>query len=88
MDRSTIRKKKQDLLREKKHIESSEAWDSDIKEVAMAKLQQHIGSLELYEKELLPVEAKMRQMGSRTQSVRGKHRAREGQIEKLQILRH
>ena len=40
----------------------------------VARLQQEIDMLELQEQELLPVEAKTRQMG---------HRAREGQIEKL-----
>ena len=46
----------------------------------MAKLKQ---KKEAQEQELLPVEAKLRQMGAKNQSLRDKRRAREGQIEKL-----
>ena len=70
MDRNTVRKKQQHLPREMKHIESSEAWDSDIKEVAMVRLQQQIESLELQEQEQDPESARQ-------------HRGRGGQIEKL-----
>ena len=39
MDRNTVQEQKQDLVQEEKHVEGSEAWDSDIEEVAMARLQ-------------------------------------------------
>ena len=39
MDRNFNKKKKQELFQEKKHLEGSEAWDEDIREVAMARLQ-------------------------------------------------
>ena len=47
-----------------------------------------IENLELQEKEHLPVEAKMRQMGSTIQRLRDTRRSREGQIEKTQKQRH
>ena len=67
----------------RKHIEGSKVWDSDIKEVAMARLQQNMESCEQQEEELLPSEAQMWQIGSNMQSSREKHRAFEGQIKKL-----
>ena len=57
--------------------------DSDIKEVAMERLQQTNESLEQQEKQFFPVETKMRQMGSKIKGLRDKHRARPGPIEKL-----
>ena len=44
-------------------FEGSEVCDSEVKEMAVARLQQQIESLELQEQELWPVEAEMRQMG-------------------------
>ena len=62
VDRYAVRAKKQTLFRDKKHIESSEAWDEDeeFKAEAVANLQQQIELLEALEQDLLPVEAKMR----------------------------
>ena len=68
---------KQECLREKKRIEGSEVCDSEVKEMAVARLQQQIESLELQEQELWPVEAEMRQMGV------DEGRSREEQIDKL-----
>ena len=65
-----------------KYFEGSEVWDSEIKEVAMARLQQLIERLEQWEQELLPVETRIRQMGSTMQSLRDMHREREGEIKK------
>ena len=82
MDRNAVRHKKLKCLREKNRAEGSEVWDSEVKELAVVRLQQQqIESMELRMQELLPVEAKMRRIGSR--SLRDKHRSRERQIEKL-----
>ena len=82
--RTAVRAKKQALLRDKKHVERSESWDEEFE----AKVQQKIESLEAREQERLPVEAKMRLMGSKMQRLRDKRRAREGQIKGSPGQRH
>ena len=51
-DRTAIHEKKQELFLERKHLKGAESWDGDVREVAMAKLQQQIESLEQQELEL------------------------------------
>ena len=45
MARNAVRNKQQYLVRDRNRTEGSEAWDSDIKEVAVARLQQQIVSM-------------------------------------------
>ena len=83
LGRNVVRHRKQECLRKKKRIEGSEVCDSEVKEMAVARLQQQVESLELQEQDLWPVEAEMRQRASMMQSLRDKGRFREEQIDKL-----
>ena len=67
---------------------SGERSDSEVKELALARSQQRVVSFWSHKKRnLLPVEAKMQQTGSRIQSLRDRRRFREGHIEKLSVRR-
>ena len=73
MNRNTVQEQKQDLVQEGKRVEGSEAWDSDIEEVAMARLQK-TSKVRNY---------KSKNSYHQIQRLRDKHRACEGQIEKV-----
>ena len=87
MGRRAVRKKNPYFRWEKKHIEESEDWDSDIENVATARLQPNIESLELQKQERSPVEAKDRRAQTykvcETSTVRVKDRARSSGVETL-----
>ena len=62
MARNAVRNKQQYLVRDRNRTEGSEAWDSDIKEVAVARLQQQIESMHFLKARSLASWAKIRQM--------------------------
>ena len=73
MDRNTVQEQKQDLVQDEKHVEGSEAWDSDIEEMATARLQK-TSKVRNY---------KSKNSYHQIQRLRDKHCACEVQIEKL-----
>ena len=86
-NRNAVREKRSKNFFEKRSTsKKSGAWCGefkDFREEAVARVHQTNDLLESQEQELLPVQAKMRQMESKIQSLRDRHRAREGQIENL-----